>query len=801
MANGAAAAATNGGSFKASHVSNPKSSDKGSNAIADIMDDLFGDQKVVAATHPPLQSQQQNTSTLVANVGGHDLTSSRRPQNTTGGSQPIDEESSRPNYRQQPTKVELALESARGELHRRLYNFYVQYFEPSAGAQQSQLCPESEIHLKVFAGKRTTSADIPLETISTITASLHAAPTPTTTLPWPEPLYVTLMHSSPTSKSTSSTEIYFDGATYKRHYFVETSNVAKTTSTSWTHPLGSFFTKFLEAQSHSPYQNTIAGRMREKILFGDSEAPAGTLSATDCERIVIESALSLLPPREAEANVPKSANPPSLKTIPTTAVSTRAVDSDLEVQASTRSIATNNRPSDSAVEELMAALAAQKKATEEKERQLEAALKQAAQQQQRQSLFQQQRQEPTAGIVNNQQAASLSSNPNKLLDELFDDNNNFGNSTQHDQSATGVSSLIVGSSSTSRGKFSAEALPHNYQQLRQEQGSNPDQAPLSQHYSYTGSSRGHGIQNANVEDLMVKHTPKPAAWVPPPQITNPPASQMAKPFVPAPAPATSTIPNIVMPSTSTGAPITPTTIANPIAAVEPPTPRRNIPNLVIGGVRMPTAASEIKSQQPASPVAQVQVPYSSTLSGAHQYQPPQQQQQLVPQQTQSTMNAPNPQRNPAVMGTPRGTPAVPTTPTAASTPSSASNRLQHPSMEQFINSNKVKNSVWGPQATTAGGGGGGAAPSPLSTPSTPGNSLTNNGQFGGKMPNQTPTAPNPLMDSSSATTYSPTETDVEKVRASLPKGWDCQLFVKEGRPNRIVYIDHATKTTSWERPK
>eukprot|EP00656_Telonema_subtile_P033058 TRINITY_DN36461_c0_g1_i1.p1 TRINITY_DN36461_c0_g1~~TRINITY_DN36461_c0_g1_i1.p1 ORF type:complete len:144 (-),score=0.90 TRINITY_DN36461_c0_g1_i1:43-474(-) len=62
------------------------------------------------------------------------------------------------------------------------------------------------------------------------------------------------------------------------------------------------------------------------------------------------------------------------------------------------------------------------------------------------------------------------------------------------------------------------------------------------------------------------------------------------------------------------------------------------------------------------------------------------------------------------------------------------------------------------------------------------------------VPTATPTA------APTAVTQSPTLPRVERVRASLPQGWDCREIRRSNGTTRIVYIDHASKATSWEGP-
>ena len=67
-----------------------------------------------------------------------------------------------------------------------------------------------------------------------------------------------------------------------------------------------------------------------------------------------------------------------------------------------------------------------------------------------------------------------------------------------------------------------------------------------------------------------------------------------------------------------------------------------------------------------------------------------------------------------------------------------------------------------------------------------------------------PTTVVPTTTPTAALTHAPTQSHtlprVERVRASLPQGWDCREIRRSNGTTRIVYIDHASKATSWEGP-
>lgn len=293
-------------------------------------------------------------------------------------------------------------------------------------------------------------------------------------------------------------------------------------------------------------------------------------------------------------------------------------------------------------------------------------------------------------------------------------------------------------------------------------------------------------------------------------------------------PQPSSIPNIVVPGNKMMSPTTesphPTIDANNAI---PATPRRsNIPNLVIGGIRMPTAASEIKPQPLPSPVvgAPMQqqqqqgmgsagfniksMPTAPLTTPTKGMQGPPQPSNEVNGVLAAGQHTAAPFNNSVSVSTPRvaGTSSMTSHPLGNSTSSMPRPQRigqQHPTLAQFASSSTVKNTAWGPSST----------PSASPSPSAP-NSLNNRSAMQNQQTSQVqqlstsasqrqpPNAGNAANTANDVTSQvgGPTEADADRIRASLPKGWDCQLFVKEGRPNRIVYIDHERKTTSWERP-
>lgn len=871
-------------------------------AVASLINDLFGEEDMqpkkqlttAASIVPSDRSNDQNRNEPK-------LQSQIATQQAEGLPNVSSLGSRKTGLTENNAQPQTPLEAAKRELFKRLYALHLLSLERMAVDPNMMSKPkrytESELQLQVFCGRPEVSstASNPHHTsLNTISAVVNAVNTNTQSLnppPSTEPLYATLL------PAVASHEIYYDSATYKRHYFVEKDSPALgATTTSWGHPLGPLFTKYLETQSKEENQKLIINSLVQVATNARSVGGAA-LTVADCELVVVSRALELLPPTLttdlSTAQSSSSGSKPQDDTYnrnatvaasaPSAVCNTMTATTNSEISRSELT-APKVLPSDAAVEELMAALAAQKKAIEEKERQLASvALKM---QQQPQPFDQPQSQQPKPSI-----AANI--NNTALVDELFGDTNtnDISNSNQNATTEIVMSNIsptddgwkrsegLMNSGSTSthtasRGtKFAAEALLDGYQYF-QPQGQAMDDSNIMSSYNnnnnnYSQQSRMRSTGQNLVEDLLTKATPKPAAWVPPPQSSAAPTTTMnpatqgsahsvtpssaypvsannhpawmsnnntqmgttttGVPNIPTfgtqstPQPS-SAIPNIVLPGNKMMTPTTesppPTIDANAV----PPTPRRsNIPNLVIGGIRMPTAASEIKPQPLLSPVVAPMQQQGMGSAGYNKSMPtaplttPTKGMQGPPQPSNEVngvlaagQHTAAPLNNSVAVSTPRvaGTSSMTSHPLGNSTSSSMPGQAQrigqqHPTLAQFASSNTVKNTAWGPSSALS------ASPSPSAPSSLNNRSAMQNQQttqiqqLSTSAAQRPPNAGNVVNTAANDVTSQvggPTEADADRIRASLPKGWDCQLFVKEGRPNRIVYIDHERKTTSWERP-